>query len=98
MKNTLIFLLTLVTVARAQMADSSLVELPDQRTYFSKTYYNAQNNTYLTEISTGYVHYQTEHGSFKEINTKLQPDANGAHAAEEGLYKVRFSRATGQND
>ena len=41
----------MVTLAIAQAPDYSLVELPGQSTYFSKTYYNAKDKFYLTEIS-----------------------------------------------
>ncbi len=80
------------------MSDTTRHELPGQRTYFSKTYCNPEDDTYTAEISAGYIHYQAANGTFQEINTNLRPEPDGSYAVEEGLCKVRFGRATRQND
>jgi RHS repeat-associated protein len=76
----------------AQTPDSTLRELPDQRTYFSKTYYNARDNTYTTRISPSYVHYLASDGTFKDIDTNLRLDKSGAYyIIDSGLYNVAFT-------
>jgi len=91
--------LLIITSAFAQAPDSVLRELPDQRTYFSKTYYNTSDNTYVSRISAGYVHYLASDGRFKNINTNLRLDERGAYyIIDTGLYNVAFAAAIGQGN
>lgn len=81
-----------ITSALAQPPDSTLRELPDQRTFFSKTYYNERGNTFTTRISPGYVHYLASDGTFKDIDTNLRLDKSGAYyIIDNGLYNVAFT-------
>jgi len=82
----------IITSAFAQPPDSTLRELPDQRTYFSKTYYNARDNTFTTRISPGYVHYLASDGTYQDIDTNLRLDKSGAYyIIDNGLYNVAFT-------
>ncbi len=66
----------------------TLLTLPDQRAYFSKTYYNVKDNTYTTTISAGYIHYQARDGTYKDIDTlRAQPTCGLLEAA---LIKLRM--------
>jgi len=99
MKNLLTFLAAFLIMkpAFAQRPDSTLVELPDQRTFFSKTYYNAKDNTYTARISAGYQHYLAGDGKFKDIDTNLRLDKSGAYyIIDNGLYNVAFAGSLGQ--
>jgi len=92
MKNTLLLGLALITVAPAsgQIADSSLLELRDQRTYNSKTYFNPKDETFTTVVSAGYIHYQKPDRSYHDIDTRFQAeDSSKAFGMNEGLYRVR---------
>ncbi|MCI0696144.1 hypothetical protein L0337_29600, partial [candidate division KSB1 bacterium] len=69
-----------------------MVELPDQRTFFSKTYYNGRDNTYTARISPSYVHYLASDGTYKDIDTNLRLDKSGAYyIIDNGLYNVAFT-------
>jgi hypothetical protein len=94
MKNTLhlIGALFTLTQAFAQALDSSLlIEQLDQRTYFSKTYYNERDNTFKTVMSTGPIHYLADDGKLKDIDTNLKLDKSGAYyIIDSGLYNAAF--------
>jgi hypothetical protein len=82
----------IITSALAQSPDSTLIELPNQRTFFSKTYYNVNDNTYTARLSPGYVHYFANDGTFKDIDTNLRLDKSGAYyIIDSGLYNVAFT-------
>jgi len=88
-----------LTSALAQTPDSSLVELPDQRTYFSKTYYNARDNTYKASLSAGYIHYLAADGRLKDIDTNLRLDERGVYyIIDQGLYNAAFAAAIGKGN
>jgi len=98
MKNLLhsFFILVLMKPAFAQAPDSVLRELPDQRTYNSKTYLNTSDNTYVSRLSAGYIHYLAGDGRFKDIDTRLKLDKSGAYyVIDSGLYNVAFAAAIG---
>ncbi|MCK6562449.1 DNRLRE domain-containing protein, partial [bacterium] len=97
MKNILFsaFALLLFAHAAAQEPDTNFVELPAQRTYNSKTYYNPEENLYLTRVSPGYMHYRTADGAYRDIDTRLRRDSTGVFLPE-GLYRARFANLTGQ--
>jgi RHS repeat-associated protein len=81
-----------ITSAFAQSPDSTLRELPNQRTFFSKNYYNERDNTYIARISPSYVHYLAADGTFKDIDTNLRLDKSGAYyIIDNGLYNVAFT-------
>jgi RHS repeat-associated protein len=87
----------IITSAFAQAPDSVLRELPDQRTYFSKTYYNTRDNTYVTRVSAGYMHYLASDGKFKDVDTNLKLDKSGAYyIIDSGLYNVAFANVIGK--
>jgi len=87
----------IINSAFAQAPDSALVEQPDQRTYFSKTYYKPADNTYKTIASVGYVHYLASDGTLKDIDANLRLDKSGAYyIIDSGLYNVAFAAASGQ--
>jgi hypothetical protein len=69
----------IITSAFAQPPESTRRELPDQRTFFSKTYDNERDNTYIARISPGYVHYLASDGTYKDIDTNLRLDKSGAY-------------------
>jgi hypothetical protein len=72
--------------------DTTLIELPDQRNYFSKTYYDARSNTFTTRISAGYIHYLAGDGTYKDIDTNLRLDKSGAYyIIDQALYNVAFT-------
>ena len=101
MKNSLLFFAAFLTItsAFAQAPDSVLIEQPDQRTYFSKTYYNPRDNTYKTITSAGYVHYLASDGTLKDIDTNLRLDKSGAYyIIDSGLYNVAFAAAIGKGN
>ena len=88
--------LLIITSALAQAPDSVLRELLDDRTYFSKTYYNTRDNTYVTRVSAGYEHYLASDGRFKDIDTNLKLDKSGTYyVIDTGLYNVAFAAAIG---
>ncbi|KAA0227112.1 hypothetical protein EDS67_17335, partial [candidate division KSB1 bacterium] len=87
--------LILASAAAAQEPDTTFVELPSQRTYNSKTYYNPEENLYLTRVSPGYMHYRTAEGTYRDIDTRLSRDSTGVFLPE-GLYRARFANLTGQ--
>ncbi|MGH7600326.1 MAG: hypothetical protein ACREOI_28565, partial [bacterium] len=96
MKNllNLFIILIIMKPAFAQQPDtaSAVRELPDQRTFFSKTYYNERDNTYMARISPGYVHYLASDGTYKDIDTNLRLDKSGAYyIIDNGLYNVAFT-------
>jgi len=98
MKNLLhsFLLLALMGPAFAQAPDSVLRELPDQRAYNSKTYLNTSDNTLVSRVSAGYIHYLAGDGRFKDIDTKLKLDKSGAYyVIDSGLYNVAFAAAIG---
>lgn len=95
MKNTLHFICALLIFAHEP--DTALVEQPDQRTYFSKTYYNQRDNTYKTIATAGYMHYLASDGRLKDIDTNLKLDNSGAYyIIDSGLYNVAFAAAIGK--
>lgn len=67
-------------------------ELKSKRDYFSNSYLNS-DGTITTEISSGFVHYKREDGSFKEIdrNFKAIVDNQGSYQIKDGLYHVYLS-------
>lgn len=83
------FLLAILIIPQAFAQQPARKELVDRRTYNSKTYYNPEDNTFTAEISTGYLHYRTADGAWLDINTDLQPNANGSRI-DDNLYRVRF--------
>lgn len=88
--------LLIITSAFAQVPDSVLRELPDQRTYNSKTYLNTSDNTFVSRVSAGCIHYLAGDGRFKDIDTRLKPDKSGAYyVIDSGLYNVAFATAIG---
>jgi len=105
MKNFLHIFISFITItpAFAQTGEipvpdtaAAVVEMPDQRTYNSKTYYNASDNTFTAQISAGYLHYLAGDGRFKDIDTNLKLDQNGAYyIIDQGLYNVAFAAAIG---
>jgi len=101
MKNSLPLICTLFvsTQAFAQAPERRLVEMPDQRTYFSKTYYNEADNTYKAVISAGHIHYLADDGTFQDINTNLRLDERGVYyIIDSGLYNVAFAAAIGKGN
>ncbi len=99
MKNTLLFLLVMISMAAAQArmpdstvigADAILRELPDQRTYNSKTFFNSKDETFTTVVSAGFIHYQAPDGSYRDIDTRFQQeDSAKTFEMRAGLYRVR---------
>jgi len=73
--------------------------MPDQRTYFSKTYYNEADNTFKAVISAGYIHYLADDGTYKDIDTNLRLDERGVYyILDQGLYNVAFAAAIGKGN
>ncbi|MGH7493027.1 MAG: hypothetical protein ACREOO_11600, partial [bacterium] len=103
MKITLLFLLAIFTVEAVQAQvkdgtigalDTTLRELPDQRTYNSRTYYNSKDENFTTVVSAGFLHYRSRDGSYRDIDTRFHaedfPERSAqAFAMSQGLFRVR---------
>ncbi len=92
MKNE-IFVLLIVVLVFFGVATSQKVEreeLLEKRTLTSKTFLNS-DNSYTTEISSGFVHYLDGSGKYQEINRNIVPSSTDYDfEVSEGMYQVFF--------
>ncbi len=101
MKNTFQILacLLLAAVLHAQPSlDTTLVELPSQRTHFSKTYFSSRDNNFTTHLSGNYIHYLDNDGTYRDIDTQLRQDSTGAYVTGPGLYRLTFANSLGRQN
>jgi RHS repeat-associated protein len=66
-------------------------EIISKRTLNSKTYYNFNDHTLTTEISSDYLHYPDRTGRLREIDPQIIQSKDGTHyVVNKGLYKAEF--------